>query len=259
MIALAVAILAGAWAANKRAASVGVEGGSMLAGKKADWLRNLAQVARPICAEYRVPLAVCLAQAAIESAWGSRMPDNPFGLRGVGDAGSHSITTKESAGKGDGSTVTMTGQQFRKFSSLTAAVTAYCRWFNGNRSMRPAVRPLSGDPAAFIVWAWGVATYATADGYPVAIRNVSRTVAKTLGDDALRIVLDGKAWAAYQAGKGAKPGKARAAAVKTQLAVAYGVPLAEYEAAAGEVGSDVVQLDVMTADVLEWYGAGEVA
>lgn len=150
--------------------------------KQLAWLQNLEAVATPILMAQNLQMfiGICLAQAALESGYGSSMPDNPFGKRGVGDAGSQQITTQESSGAGDGSTDVLTDQQFAKYSSLGAAVQGWISWCTSTRNGY-GFAAFPEYPENALIWIWAACTYATADNYVGKIVSVSHTVSKNLG------------------------------------------------------------------------------
>lgn len=77
-------------------------------------------------ARWNVPASVCLAQWALESDWGRRMPprsNNPFGIKArPGEPASVAMTREVVAGR----TVRLP-QRFRRFSSLAVAFAAHGR------------------------------------------------------------------------------------------------------------------------------------
>lgn len=158
--------------------------------KQLAWLKNLEATATPMLIDQNLApfIGICLAQAALESGYGAAMPDNPFGKRGVGDAGSNYITTQESSGEGDGSTDVLTDQKFAKYSSLAAAVQGWINWCTSQRNGY-GFATFAPDPEWALIWIWGACTYATADNYVGKIVSVSHTVSKNLGLPSARLDL----------------------------------------------------------------------
>lgn len=150
--------------------------------KQLAWVQKIEATATPMLIEQELTpfIGICLAQAALESGYGSSMPDNPFGKRGVGDAGSNYITTQESSGVGDGSTVAMTDQKFAKYSTQAAAVQGWINWCTSQRNGY-GFATFAQEPELALIWIWGACTYATADNYVGKIVSVSHTVSKNLG------------------------------------------------------------------------------
>lgn len=82
--------------------------------------------ARASQAQWDVPASVCLAQWALESAWGRAMPprsNNPFGIKARPGEPAAVAMTREVV---DGRTVRLP-QRFRRFSSLAVAFAAHGR------------------------------------------------------------------------------------------------------------------------------------
>lgn len=158
-----------------------------LTGSKLAWAQRLRDEAGPVFQAGGYPRSVAFAQAAVESGWGTSMPSNPWGLRGVGDAGSNLITTKECYGGAGAECVTLTGQQFRKFSSLTAAASGYLSWMANNVKQPQARGWWLTDPGRWLLYAWGARTYATANSYAATVVDASRKLAVSLNDGAIAI------------------------------------------------------------------------
>lgn len=175
---------------------------------KRQWVLHLAQVAGPVIAKRGFPLSVAFAQAAGESGWGTRMPDNPWGLRGIGDAGSNVITTKEEFDPGK--VVTQTGQKFAKFSSLAAAASGYCDFLSG-KSYKAGWDLRDADDGLWLLWLWGMG-YATASTYPPFIVAVANRVAVELDNPEYTI-----AWDSTKASIAAKLSKVKAGPERREL------------------------------------------
>jgi flagellar protein FlgJ len=86
---------------------------------------------RKVKANWNVPIAVCLAQAAIESGWGRHVKGNAyFGIKGKAPDGSSTAfaTTEYIAGKKIGIT-----DSFRAYANFEEAADDYGRFLNANR------------------------------------------------------------------------------------------------------------------------------
>ncbi len=151
------------------------------------WLLAFAAEVAPVIRDRGFPLSVALAQACAESGYGKRMPTNPWGVRGIGDMGSSSITTHEDYGKGQ---VKLSGQKFAKYSSNVAAATAYCDVLSDIR-YRPGWPLIGANDGLWLVWLWATG-YATARHYPSFVHQVSRRVAVELGDAELLVGWNGE-------------------------------------------------------------------
>lgn len=138
------------------------------------WAANLASMAAPVVKAARLPLSLAVAQAALESAWGTRAPGgNLYGIKGRGPAGSVTVATREELAPGH---VLKTRAAFRAYRSPAESVADWAR-FLGARSYAPA-RAMS--PGGALLWTWA-AGYATSSRYPFAVAAVSRSVAKRTG------------------------------------------------------------------------------
>lgn len=185
VIALAlvtVGILAATWAfAQESPMPLPADnwGKKPLTGSKAEWLRQFISDTRPTLGPSGFPVAVAFAQAAIETGWGVAGRNNPWGKRGVGDAGSDLINTTEcfEAGK---PCVKQTGQQFAKFSSPAAAAQGYIKFLSGNM-YKQGWGFRDKDPGRWVLWLWGMG-YGTANHYAVTVVDVSRKIAVTMQD-----------------------------------------------------------------------------
>ncbi len=146
--------------------------------KQTEWLRGLIADATGIIAAGGLPTNVAIAQAAIETGWGSAGRNNPWGQRGKGDAGSQQYTTTECF-KADSCTV-LHDQTFAKYSSQAAAAQGYVRFLAG-KSYIPGKAFLPQDPGRWLLWLWAMG-YGTANHYAVTVVDVSRKIAVTLDD-----------------------------------------------------------------------------
>ena len=147
------------------------------------WLQDLVFDASPVLAAGRMPLSVAFGQAAIETGWGKSLRDNPWGKRGVGDAGSQFIATHESFEAG--TSTLLHDQKFAAFSSQTAAALGYVKFLN-SKLYAPGHLFRSRDAGRWLLWLWA-AGYATSGSYAQAVRGASKTVAKALGNPDLEV------------------------------------------------------------------------
>lgn len=159
-------------------------GKKALSGAKLAWLRSLAADSRGVLAAASMPAAVAFGQAAVETGWGSAGRNNPWGQRGRGDAGSDLITTTECFKAGADCT-NLTGQQFAKYSSQTAAALGYIKFLSGP-SYKEGWPYRNADPGRWLLWLWGMG-YATANHYASSVVDASRKVAVSLNDASLAI------------------------------------------------------------------------
>lgn len=163
-----------------------------LTGSKLAWLQNLADRTRPVFEAQGFPASVALAQSAVETGYGHDKhgnpsqsgKSNPWGKRGSGDVGSDFITTTEFL---HGEKVTLTNQQFARFSSLEAAARGYIAFVSG-----PSYKKfwaLRSDPGYWLLAVWGMG-YATGRTYGQSVVDASRKIAVSLDDASLAIPWD---------------------------------------------------------------------
>lgn len=185
-------------------------------GTSAAYLRDLWTEGGEVIAAAGFPPSVAMAQAMVETGWGSSMRANPFGIRGKGDAGSVAITTRECLGAaGDGCEVQI-GQTFGQWSSLANACAAYVAFCSGPM-YRDGHKYRRTDPGRWLLWLWGMG-YATAPNYPSTVVDTSRRVGLTLNDLRLVIPWDDGHRALAQQLKQYDAGADRRAATRTLLA-----------------------------------------
>jgi len=104
--------------------------------------------------KWDIPASVCLAQWALESAWGRAMPpgsNNPFGIKAIGDQPRVACVTHEVV---EGKTIEITAQ-FRAFASLEQAFDAHGELLATAKPYAKA-RTLRHDPDAFAAALTGV-------------------------------------------------------------------------------------------------------
>ena len=144
------------------------------ADKQAKWAKKFAEAAAPIVAKYNLPLAICVAQAAVESAWGAAAPGgNYFGFKGKGPAGSTTVATKEEFEPGKVSSIK---DDFAAYSSMEQSIEGWCKFVSTAKYTPPA----GSDVGSRLLWIWAQG-YATASDYANSVANVANSVAKRLG------------------------------------------------------------------------------
>lgn len=153
---------------------------------KRQWLLPFAAIAVPILHNRGFPASVALGMAATESGYGSAMPDNPWGVRGKGDAGTNTITTQEDFGAGK---VTLPDQKFAKYSTVEAATNAYCDFLSGTRYRNGWSLRDGADDGLWLLWLWGMG-YASGSGYAQTASGASRRIAVELDDPEFVVTWD---------------------------------------------------------------------
>lgn len=115
--------------------------------KKIAWFNRALPAAINVKSRWGVPIAVTLAQGALESSWGTHAPGNIFfGVKGKSpDGKSINVTTHEVYG--GQSTVIQDG--FRSYDTLEQSADDYGRFLASNRRYRAAFAN-SNDPEKFI-------------------------------------------------------------------------------------------------------------
>lgn len=135
--------------------------------KPLEFITRLAPIAVQDMRKYGVPASLTLAQAILESNWGTsgltQKANNLFGIKGTGPAGSVTMQTTEYRGQ----TPYTTNAQFRKYNSWSESVADHTRLIlNGTRDkpMRyHGVLWADYKTAATEIWKGG---YATDPNYP---------------------------------------------------------------------------------------------
>jgi flagellar protein FlgJ len=144
------------------------------ADKQAKWAQAFATAAQPICAKYNLPVALCVAQAAVESAWGAAAPGgNYFGIKGKGPAGSTTVTTHEDYTPGQS---TVIKDAFAAYDNVEQSIEGWCKFVSGDRYTPPE----GSNTASRLLWIWA-AGYATATTYAQTVSSVAASVAKRIG------------------------------------------------------------------------------
>lgn len=142
--------------------------------KQGKWAAEFVKTAQPICDKYGLPIQICVAQAALESAWGAAAPGgNYFGIKGKGPAGSTNVTTKEEFTPG---TTTTIKDNFAAYSSTEQSIEGWCKFVTTERYIPPE----GAGVASRMLWIWARG-YATASQYPSSIVGVAASVAKRIG------------------------------------------------------------------------------
>lgn len=117
------------------------------ANRKVAWFNRALPAARNVKSRWGVPIAVTLAQGALESTWGTHAPGNIFfGVKGKSPEGkSINVTTHEVYG--GRSAVIQDG--FRSYDTLEQSADDYGRFLSSNRRYRAAFA-YTNDPEKFI-------------------------------------------------------------------------------------------------------------
>ena len=121
--------------------------------------------------KHGIPASVSLAQFALESAWGKKMPagsNNPFGIKAVGNQPSVSVRTREVDRNGRSYYIQA---PFRKFASIAEAFDQHGRLLAQGKPYAKARLKLP-DPDAFADALTGV--YATDPLYGELLRKIMR-------------------------------------------------------------------------------------
>lgn len=133
--------------------------------------REIIAAAQASQAKWGIPASVTIAQWAIESARGTRMPagsNNPFGIKARAGEPSVGARTREVIG---GKSITIR-DGFRKFASIAEAFDEHGK-FLATRSPYARARTKLPDPDAFADALTGV--YATDPNYGKVLKNFMRS------------------------------------------------------------------------------------
>jgi flagellar protein FlgJ len=134
---------------------------------KRSWVNRCLPAAVAVKAKWGVPIAVTLAQGALESHWGTQAPGNAFfGIKAHGAARAVTFQThEESGGK-----MHTENDAFRAYASIGEAADDYGRFLTENKRYARAFL-YKNDPDRF-VHEVAAAGYATASGYEFPIKSI---------------------------------------------------------------------------------------
>ncbi len=130
-------------------------------GNKLAWINRVLPAARNVKARWGVPIAVTIAQGALESTWGTHAPGNMyFGIKGHHSKGKTvNVATHENYGKG----LVQIHDAFRSYDTLEEAADDYGRFLVNNDNYKAAFA-FRNDPVRFIQEV-AKGGYATGTGY----------------------------------------------------------------------------------------------
>ena len=140
------------------------------------FIAKLVPIARKVKENWGLPIAVLIAQGALESAWGRHVKGNAyFGIKGTSLSGkSVNFSTHEVV---DGQTITI-HDTFRSYASLQEAAEDYGRFLRTNRRYATCFAYL--DQPDLFVDHLAAAGYATDPDYADKLKRIIR--AHRLGD-----------------------------------------------------------------------------
>jgi hypothetical protein len=148
---------------------------------------DVLDVARKVAQGNDIPLAVMVAQSAIETGFGKSAPgNNYFGMKGSGTAGSNLLMTREEMTPGDETSIR---QNFAAYSKVSDSFEKYAELITGNSRYNYATQAYAMDPEKFIIYVWGKG-YATDSSYPNSVVSASKQIADSTGDRSLMMKLD---------------------------------------------------------------------
>ena len=103
-----------------------------------EFIQKIGPAARRVCLAYNLPASVCIAQAAIESAWGRYVIGeyNFFGRKWNGIGPCKSLPTEEVDSNGNWYTITA---NFQLYDSLDAAIEDWCQLMRNDSNYEAAV------------------------------------------------------------------------------------------------------------------------
>lgn len=115
--------------------------------KKTAWINRVLPAAINVKAHWGVPIAVTIAQGALESSWGTKAPGNMFfGVKGTSPLGnSVNVTTHENLREG----TVVIQDSFRSYDSLDQSADDYGSFFVNNHRYSAAFN-YKDDPEKFI-------------------------------------------------------------------------------------------------------------
>ncbi|EBY0373017.1 flagellar biosynthesis protein FlgJ [Salmonella enterica subsp. enterica serovar Toulon] len=137
---------------------------------KSNWINRALPAAVEVKRKWGVPIAVTIAQGAVESGWGTNAPGNVyFGVKGKSPEGkSVNITTHENYG---GTSVKI-NDSFRSYDSLEKSADDYGRFLSVNKRFAAAFT-YPNDPEKFIHEV-ATAGYATDPDYEKKLLSIIR-------------------------------------------------------------------------------------
>ena len=140
-------------------------------GEPAAFIQAHLATARSIRQQFAIPIAVCLAQSALETGWGRHVVGNAyFGIKATGNQ--PSVVTKTHEQRPDG-TVFSENDAFRSYTGFDDAAQDYGRFLTTNPRYKPAFQH-SEDPEAF-ARAIAAAGFATALNYGDLLVSIIRS------------------------------------------------------------------------------------
>lgn len=136
-----------------------------------DFIALLLPVARKVKQTWGVPIAVCIAQAALETGWGKHVKGNAyFGIKGKAPTGkSVNFDTREVIG---GRSMTI-NDKFRAYTDLDEAADDYGRFLKTN-ARYAACFAFSDQPEQFVD-RLAAAGYATDPNYAHVLKSIIRS------------------------------------------------------------------------------------
>ena len=136
---------------------------------KRSWVNRCLPAAVAVKAKWGVPIAVTLAQGALESHWGTQAPGNAFfGIKANAHGAAPTVkfqTHEESGGK-----MHTENDAFRAYASIGEAADDYGRFLTENKRYARAFL-YKNDPDRF-VHEVAAAGYASASGYEAPIKSI---------------------------------------------------------------------------------------
>jgi flagellum-specific peptidoglycan hydrolase FlgJ len=140
-----------------------------------DFIEKILPYAQRVRLTYKVPVSVTIAQAALETGWGSKVQGNAyFGIKGTAPTGaSATFATQEEVNKDPatqvGTRITIT-DKFRAYPDLAAAAMDYGAYLSTTQIYEEAFKH-TDDPFKFAD-AVAKAGYATAHDYGKQLKSI---------------------------------------------------------------------------------------
>jgi len=148
-----------------------------------NFLNTVLAIAKDVARDNQIPLSVMLGQTSLETGFGKSIPaNNYFGIKGKGTLGSSFLSTQE---EGEPGNVEVTKQFFAANEKMQDSFEQYARLITGDSRYEHS-ETYRNDPGKFLIYVWGKG-YATSSNYPKAVSDVSKEVARVLGDSSLEI------------------------------------------------------------------------